>query len=157
MISQESPLRSFTKRATVCRDMNYWKRLEKFKLYSHQRRIERFKCIYVWKSMNGLTPSLNLEWNNAVNRSGYNLKTPSIVNMTGSIKTLVDSSMRSEGVKLFNSLPDALKVWDGSFEIFKMNLDKFLEGVPDNPRTETLRPDCTDYSGNPSNSIKDWD
>ena len=91
-----------------------------------------------------------------VNRSGYNLKLPSIVNMTGSIKTLVDSSIRSEGVKLFNCLPDALKVWNGSFEIFKANLDKFLEGVPDNPRTESLRPDCTDYSGNPSNSIKDW-
>ena len=119
MISQESPLRSFTKRATVCRNLDYWKRLEKFQLYSHQRRIERFKCIYVWKSLNGLTLSLNLEWNHMVNRSGYNLKLPSIVNMTGSIKTLVDSSIRSEGVKLFNCLPDALKVWNRSFEIFK--------------------------------------
>ena len=102
------------------------------------------------------TPDLKLEWNPMTNRSGFNLKLPSIVNMTGAKKSLVESSIRSEGVKLFNCLPDSLKVWNGSFEIFKANLDKFLEGIPDNPRTETLRPDCSDYSGNSSNSIKDW-
>ena len=41
------------------------------------------------------------------------------------------------------------------FEVFKANLDKLLEEIPDRPRTETLKPNCTDYYGNVSNSVKD--
>ena len=77
--------------------------------------------------------------------SGPNLKLPSLVNLTGSAKTLLDTSLKSEGVKIYKSLPDSLKVWGGNFDMFKANLDKFLELIPDRPRTETLKPDCTDY------------
>ena len=103
-----------------------------------------------------MVPSLGLDWNVVSNRSGHNLKLPSLVNLSGSTKTLMDASLKSEGVKIFNCLPDKLKMWTGSFEVFKANLDKLLEDIPDRPRTESLKPNCTDYWGNPSNSVKDW-
>ena len=103
-----------------------------------------------------MVPSLGLVWNEMSNRSGPNIKLPSLVNLTGSAKTLTDASIKSEGVKIFNSLPDKLKVWNGNFEVFKANLDKLLEEIPDKPRTETLKPNCTDYYGNVSNSVIDW-
>ena len=106
--------------------------------------------------MNGMVPSLGLEWNEPTNRSGPNLKLPSLVNLTGSAKTLLDACLKSEGAKIFNSLPDKLKLWNGKFEVFKANLDKLFEQTPDRPRTETLKPNCTDYYGNISNSVKDW-
>ena len=103
-----------------------------------------------------MAPSMSLEWNETCYRSGPNLKLPSLVNITGSAKTLLDASLKSEGVKLFNSLPDKFKLWNGKFEIFKANLDKLLEEIPDRPRTENLKPNCTDYYGNVSNSVWDW-
>ena len=103
-----------------------------------------------------MVPSLGLNWNEVSNRSGQNLKLPSLVNLTGSAKTLTDACLKSEGVKIFNCLPDKLKLWTGSFDVFKANLDKLLEDILDRPRTESLKPNCTDYWGNPSNSVKDW-
>ena len=103
-----------------------------------------------------MVPSLGLEWNEMSNRSGLNIKLPSLVNLTGAAKTLTDASIKSEGVKIFNSLPDKLKLWNGEFEVFKANLDKLLEEIPDEPRTETLKTNCTDYYGNSSNSVIDW-
>ena len=103
-----------------------------------------------------MVPSLGLVWNEMSNRSGPNIKLPSLVNLTGTAKTLTDASIKSEGVKIFNSLPDKLKLWNGKFEVFKANLDKLLEEIPDEPRTETLKTNCTDYYGNVSNSVIDW-
>ena len=57
----ESTLRVFTKRGSGMNELNYWERLKKFQLYSKQRRNERYKIIYIWKSINGLVPSLGLE------------------------------------------------------------------------------------------------
>ena len=50
--AQEGPLRAFTKRAWGISEENYWNRLKKFKLSSIQRRVERKRCIYIWKMLN---------------------------------------------------------------------------------------------------------
>ena len=85
-----------------------------------------------------------------------NIVIPTIAGVSGSAESLLVDSMRVEGVSLFNCLPESLKCWNGTQEAFKYNLDKFLERIPDNPDTETLIPDCVDYWGHSSNSIKDW-
>ena len=41
----ENVLRSYTRRAIGMDGLNYWERLKKFKLYSQQRRNERYKII----------------------------------------------------------------------------------------------------------------
>ena len=79
IMAQEGPLRKMTKMAWKCRESNYWERLREFKLYSNQRRMERYKVIYIWKSLNGLVPSLGLEWAEDSNtRSGKCLKIPAL-------------------------------------------------------------------------------
>ena len=40
------------------RDLNYWDRLSRLKLYSLERRRERFIIIYTWKIITGLVPNL---------------------------------------------------------------------------------------------------
>ena len=40
IMAAEGPLRNFTKLATEVRELNYWDRLRRFKLYSNQRRME---------------------------------------------------------------------------------------------------------------------
>ena len=57
-----------------------------------------------------------------------------------SARTSQKGSIGIEGVRFFNSLPEKVKKWDGSQEIFTEMLDKFLEKNPDNPVMETLSP-----------------
>ena len=63
-------LRAYTKKAKGMYNLNYWERLKNFKLLSNQRRSERYKIIYIWKSLNGMVPSLGLKWNFNQSRSG---------------------------------------------------------------------------------------
>ena len=55
---QEGPQRSFTKYYSGTKNMNYWQRLKYAKLLSIQRRNERFRLFYIWKSIYGGVPSL---------------------------------------------------------------------------------------------------
>ena len=43
----EGPLRAFTKKAKNLYNTDYWQRLKLFKLYSNQRRKERYKILYI--------------------------------------------------------------------------------------------------------------
>ena len=52
----EKVQRAFTKHISGIRDFSYSKRLETLKLYSLQRRRDRYSIIYVWKIVEGLVP-----------------------------------------------------------------------------------------------------
>ena len=113
--------------ASKCRQMSYWERLNEFKLLSNERRMERYKIIYVWKSLNGHVPSLDFQWKV---RDGSILNYPKVHGPEGRIRTLQRFSLRWEGVRLFNCIPQNLRMWKGLVNTFKNSLDKFLEKKP---------------------------
>ena len=39
--------------------MNYWQTLHELKIYSLERRHERYGIIYMWKILEGLVPNIN--------------------------------------------------------------------------------------------------
>ena len=51
--------RSFTKHITGMQSLEYNERLVFLKLYSLQRRLERYCIIYVWKIIEGLVPNFS--------------------------------------------------------------------------------------------------
>ena len=55
----EKVQRAFTKHISGMCFLSYSKRLEVLKLYSLQRRRERYGIIYVWKIIEGLVPNLS--------------------------------------------------------------------------------------------------
>ena len=55
----EKVQRAFTKHISGMCFLSYSKHLEVLKLYSLQRRIERYGIIYVWKIIEGLVPNLS--------------------------------------------------------------------------------------------------
>ena len=57
----EDILRNFTSRIPKLRHLNYWERLKMLKLNSMQRRLERYKIIYIWKILEGLVPQCGIE------------------------------------------------------------------------------------------------
>ena len=153
----EGPLRSLTRSAWGLKGMNYWERLQAFKLYSNERRMERYAVMYIWKSMNGLVPTLDLKWSQTKSsRSGSNLMLPVLKGPEGKNRTLMRNSLKYRGVKLFNSIPNELKTFEGSLASFKVKLDKYLELLPDQPEVGGLKPEAVTIMGKPSNSIVDW-
>merc|ERR1711963_766243 len=66
----EKVLKDFTKRIPEFQGLNYWQRLEKIRLSSEQRRMERYKIINIRKIMNDLVPNCGIEWSEAGERRG---------------------------------------------------------------------------------------
>ena len=136
---------------------SYWDRLNFFELNSTQRRVERYRLIYTWKSLNGLAPSLGMTWNmNSSNRNGKTLNISNMKSDTQAHKTLRMNTIQHEGVKLMNCIPKEIRNFIGKLESFKLLLDSFLMLLPDQPETEYLKQEAVDQDGSPSNSIYDW-
>ena len=53
--------RWFTRKIPEVRNLNYWQRLQFLKMYSQQRRMERYRIIYTWKILEGLVPNCGLK------------------------------------------------------------------------------------------------
>ena len=60
----ENLQRVFTRKIPEVSHMNYWERLAHLKMYSQERRLERYRALYVWKIIEGLSPNcgLNTSW-----------------------------------------------------------------------------------------------
>ena len=138
--------------------MNYWERLKECKLYSIQRRNERFKILYMYKSMAGMVPSLGMNMKYCP-RKGNMFILPKLTGTVVRIKTLKDKSLPYVGAKLFNSLPQCLRNMEFSkegFPVFKCVLDMFLQCIPDCPCLPGYVSHNLDLNTSPSNSIIDW-
>ena len=164
----ENIQRRFTSKFSIFRKLNentnlmechvtYWERLRRLKLYSLERRRERYMIFYMFNIHIGSVPDLGL-------LSTYNPRTKTKYIAKGNkksatkIKSIRLSSFFTRGPQLFNLLPEELRVPisdaspDKLKELkanFKASVDKWLELVPDQPTTEGL------YREADSNSIID--
>ena len=155
----ENLQRHFTSRIPSISSLDYWTRLGILQMSSQQRRLERYRIIYTWKVLEGLVPNCGLEAENKT-RLGRICTIPALAN-TGSSKigTLRENSFQVHGPKLFNSLPIQVRnISKCNVDEFKVQLDKVLEKVPDEPNISggqyTPRA-CDQFTGRPSNSIID--
>ena len=153
----ESVQRLYTIQTDGLSSYNYWQRLQKMRLQSVQRRMERYRVIYLWKIIMGIVPNFGIEW--TVNSSrGRMITIPQCKSSYSSLaKTMREQSITVHRGKIFNLLPYDIRNWDGSKETFKLKLDEFLTNIPDHPRTNDLIPaPMNRISTLHSNSIYDW-
>ena len=131
----EAVQRSFTSKIYTVEKYNYWERLEKFKLYSLERRRERYIILYVWKTMMGFVAnSTNLKFKEHIRLGRQCVVTTTNARAMARIKTVKENTFSNRGAKLFNAIPSALRnLNEVSLENFKARLDKFLATVPDQP------------------------
>ena len=153
--AQEQPLRQYSRRIKGLENLNYWQRLKRLKLLSSERRNERYRLFYVWKSLMGLVPSLNFKLKTDL-RHG-----PKIVieNMTGCIRrvqTLRERTVYIAGAKIFNSMPRYIREFKGEFAEFKKTVDQYLSEVPDCPLLEGYISHNLDRNLRMSNSLIVW-
>ena len=124
---------------------DYWQRLSKLKLYSLERRRERFMIMYMYKIHIGLNPDLGF-------LKDYNLRTKTNYfakynhSATAEVKRIRFSSFFAQGPQLFNLLPEEMRElvaiepeqMKNMSDKFKTKLDKWLELIPDQPTSEGL-------------------
>ena len=130
---------SFVRKIKSCSRSDYWTTLKKFRLYSLERRRERYRVIYLWKILEGIVPNLSTNGEiHAINneRQGRKCRTQkNILNSLPRIRKLRDSSFSTNAVKLFNALPKEIRnITECPVDAFKSQLDKFLGTVPDEPQ-----------------------
>ena len=142
----ENVQRSFTRRIDGLEDLNYWERLKDLKLYSLERRRERYCIIYVWKILNDLAPNfkgdLKIERVYISERNGIKCVVPRTVShATQRMRTIRENTLRIRGINLFNKLPVELRQPGIGSDLeepkrinkFKSLLDKILKTIPNQP------------------------
>ena len=151
----EKVLRDFSRRVPGIRDLCYWERLKTMEMNSEQRRLERYKVIYIWKIMEGLVPNCGLKWTASEERRGRLCEVPRLKG-NAEVQRLRKQSFQMSGPKLWNSLPKNLRnVRNCGLDQFKELLDCFLTKVPDEPKADGLIPGATDVlTGRATNSLE---
>ena len=129
--------RSYTSRIQGLGDMNYRERLQALRLYSQERRRERYAIIFIWKIAMGLVDGYELPINYHI-RHGRLCQVKVIPHTTSSqVRKAVEASLAVKGARLFNMIPAEIRNINSSkTNTFKNALDKFLATIPDEPTME---------------------
>ena len=126
---------------------------------SIQRRFQRYRIIYLWKIINGLTHNFGIKWRNDPHKGILiDIKQIKHYSISGKVQRIWSQSLGVGGANLFNVMPYKVRNYGGkTISGFKMTLDQVLETIPDCPLSNGL------YSGpiNPitnmnSNCLIDW-
>jgi hypothetical protein len=145
ILSLENVQRSFTRHVQGMQKLDYWERLSSLRLYSLQRRRERYDILYVWKILEGLVPNVSAVSKRQVTlvqdtsgRRGRVCKVPAPEKTAAaSIKTLVINSFTIRATRLFNVLPQSIRGISGcELDTFKHALDEYLTALPDRPAVQ---------------------
>ena len=137
----EAIQKSFTNKIKLDRKYDYWDRLSKLKLYSLQRRRERYRILYIWKILENQVPNISCEGDGGIqklhtnSRNGRTCKLPALNNnASAKVKQLREGSLKVHGSQLFNALPrDLRNKTNCTLLEFKNKLDAFLQKIEDKP------------------------
>ena len=132
--------RDFLNRVPALRELDYWTQLREAKMISIQRRLERYRILYVWKILEGKAPNCGVTASNFEDRQGRKCFVPSRnMRASNAVQTLKEQTFKVNGPRLFNSLPAFLRnMTKCPLEDFNMKLDKYLSRIPDEPSVDGL-------------------
>ena len=130
--------KSFTRKIRSLRRDNYWERLNAYKLYSLQRRRERYRILYVWKILEKIVPNVGengIRSRSSTRHGRFCIVPKPISTASTAVQQLREGSFCVNGAMLFNSLPKSLRNLVGVDQsTFKWKLDQFLSTVADEPQ-----------------------
>ena len=154
--SLESLQKAFTTKIEGMSELSYWDRLKELKLYSLERRRERYQLIYTWRIIEGQVPNFDCTPISTTRseRRGRTCISPHIPSSAPArIQSIRFASLTHKGPRLFNCLPRDVRNLTGcSTDDFKRALDSYLATIPDEP----LLPNLTQFRRCASNSLLDW-
>ena len=86
---------------------------------SIQKCFERYKILYVWKILSNLVPNCGIIQAPHSDMRGRYALIPRVHGQAAEYKNLKECSFCIEGPKLFNSMPQFIRDFNGSKESFK--------------------------------------
>ena len=120
--------------------LNYWEKLSYLRVYSQERRRERYQICFLWKVSQGLVDGYTIAWQYSDRRGRMAVPKQIASNASAKVKQARERSLPVHGARLFNLLPLNLRNEDSrDFPLFKNHLDIFLNLVPDQPTTPGLQ------------------
>ena len=115
--------------------------------------MEHYRTIYCFKIVNGLTQNCGLNWRYS-DLAGININTIKCKKYVNSARMQTFQYM---GPRLYNSLPQYLRQYDGNYVNWKQEFDTFLADIPDHPVTmETDSGLCDPFTARPTNTLLCW-
>ena len=130
----ESVVRHFTAKIAGMEGLDYWERLASLRLYSQERRRERYQIIFMWKVAQGLVQGYTTSFYESERRGRLAHLSPLKNQSPTAVKRAREASLKIKGAKLFNTIPKELRDMNGeSVDQFKCQLDTWLAAVPDQP------------------------
>ena len=107
----EDVQRNFTKRIEGMHDMSYHERLKALRMYSQERRRDRYMLIIIWTVMNGLVSGYTLEFAGSDGASrGRECVVADIVRTSpAAVRRAQENSLSVKGARMFNLLPPYLR------------------------------------------------
>ena len=126
----EKVQRAFTKHISGMCFLSYSKHLEVLKLYSLQRRRERYGIIYEWKIIQGLVPNLS----DPITCSFSDRRGRAcVVYHSGAdqLGTLMYDSFRWRSIRKFNRLPKSIRMLSSCW--IQVKVDSYLRNIVDLP------------------------
>ena len=132
--------KGYTKRIEGMEGKNYHQRLKCLNLYSMERRRERYMIINAWQQLED--PEKNLLGFETNERARHRtIKDTRIKwNKKSKNSTLIYNSPARKMMRLFNAIPGEIRDIKGEkTEYFKRELDRWLNGVPDEPEIDEYR------------------
>ena len=145
----ESIQRHFLSQVSCLKHLDYWEKLRAAKIYSQERRRERYMTIFLWKISQGMTSGYNLEFTSMYGIRGRTVLPKDIVMTSHSlVRKARESSIGVKGARIFNLLPVEIRNIEAeNVAVFKNRLDAFISQIPDQPTTTGLgRPAETNSS-----------
>ena len=115
--------------------LKVWARLKKFKIYSQERRRERYMVIFLWKISQGMVQGYNVEYTSVIGLRGRTALPRNVVQSSSSlVRKARESSIGVKGARIFNLLPAHIRnVNADNVDSFKKSLDSFITNIPDQP------------------------
>ena len=135
----EKLLKDYLAKVPELNELPYWEKLSTIKMNSQQRRLERYRIIYVWKTLEGKVPDCGVyEATGMSERLGRKCKIPAL---KPKVRIKRDNSFQVAGPKLFNAMPKEVRnISCCGVEDFKKKLDSYLNTIPDEPKIGGLMP-----------------
>ena len=126
-------------RCPALKGKDYWEKLSELRVYSQERRRERYQICFLWKISQGLIEGFPIKWQWSDRRG--RLVVPSHIprGAPSHVQKARERFLNVHGARLFNLLPKRLRNENsGDFPLFKNHLDIFLAQIPDQPTTTGL-------------------
>ena len=111
--------------------LNYWEKLQELRLYSQERRRERYQVIFLWKISQGLVSGYDVTFTSEGRRGRVIVPKTVVRSSPAMVRNAREQSLGVRGAQLFNILPDNIRSLNSEHaELFK---NIFLSSVPDQP------------------------